>query len=127
MRRPQQGPDGEAALPAPLPPAAPGPRTGPLPGGRTRREPLGLQSPLLSAAVCVCQCERRARAPSQLLLASGSSRPAHSVSAVGQQGREACSQVLRLQEAPVTPPGLCGRVSSSRGNTGHCCVPSKGV
>lgn len=38
---------------APAPRQPPGPRTGPLPGGRTRRNPSPCSLPLLSAAVCV--------------------------------------------------------------------------
>ena len=111
------------------PPRAPQPRQCPrpvhwaFPGGRTpsSHSACSLPSAQQHASVCVCAraCPRtrpRRRTHSWLLLASGSS-----------QWVTACSQDLWLQGSSRNAIGLCGRVSSSRGHTGHCCVPGKGV
>lgn len=124
VARPQQDPDascppGAPAPRRPRPPHWPSPRRAHAPNPSACSLP-----PSRCSGVCF-QCERRARALAPALLASGSSRRAHSVSALASRDGAMLPAGSAATGSSCNTIGLCGRMLLLTGNTGHCCVPSR--
>ena len=99
-----QGPDARGCPPwRPCPRQPPRPAHWPFPRRAHALQPLDMQCPLLSPAVCVSECEPlcvrpQPAPPCQCVFTMG-----HSVSAVGRWGRGDAPRFCGYREAPVTP------------------------